>query len=61
MPDFMWTEAADVARAGTEAFARGRQVVIPGAANRVTAVAATLTPKELLVPALARMHPALRN
>jgi short-subunit dehydrogenase len=61
MPDFMWTEAADVARAGIEAFARGRQVVIPGAANRVTAAAATLTPKELLVPALARMHPALRD
>ena len=61
IPDFVWTEAPDVARAGIDAFARGRQVVIPGAANRVTAAAATLTPKELLVPALARMHPALRD
>lgn len=61
VPDFVWTEAADVARAGIEAFAKGRQVVIPGAANKVTATAATLTPKELLVPLLARMHPALRD
>jgi hypothetical protein len=61
VPEFVWTEAADVARAGIDAFARGRQVVIPGTANRVTAAAATLTPKELLVPVLARIHPALRD
>ena len=61
VPDFVWTEADDVARAGIDAFAKGRQVVIPGRANRVTAAAATLTPKELLVPILARMHPAMRD
>jgi short-subunit dehydrogenase len=61
LPDFVWTEADDVARAGIDAFARGRQVVIPGTANRITAAAATLTPKDLLVPVLARIHPALRD
>lgn len=61
VPEFVWETAEDVARAGFDAFAAGRQVVIPGTANKFTAAAATLTPKRLLVPALARMHPALKR
>ena len=61
MPDFVWLESADVARAGVEGLEKGHTVVIPGVANRVTAALATLTPKQLLVPILARFHPALRD
>jgi hypothetical protein len=40
---------------------KGRTVVIPGAANAVAAYTARVTPKSLLLPLLARQHPALRN
>ncbi len=61
MPTFMWEPAEDVARAAVAALDKGRGVVIPGAANRVTAYSGRLTPKALLVPILARQHPALRR
>jgi hypothetical protein len=41
--------------------AKGRPVVIPGAANRVAAAAAHLTPRRVLLPILAKQHPALRD
>lgn len=61
VPKFMWVSAGDVARAAVEGLDKGRAVVIPGAANRVTAAAGYLTPKKVLVEAMARMHPALRK
>lgn len=61
LPDFLWVPASEVARTGVEALDRGRVVAIPGAANRVTAAASTLVPKRLLVPLLARRHPALHD
>ncbi len=61
LPSFVWEPPDGVARAGVDALDKGQQVVIPGTANRVTAVLATLAPKQLLVPLLARMHPALRD
>lgn len=61
VPKFMWVSSGDVARAGVEGLDKGRAVVIPGAANRVTAAAGYLTPKKVLVEAMARMHPALRK
>jgi short-subunit dehydrogenase len=60
MPRFMWVPATDVAAAAVEGMAKGRTVVIPGAANVVTAVGGHLMPKKLLLPLLARQHPALR-
>jgi hypothetical protein len=39
---------------------RGRRVVIPGAANKVGAGFATLTPRRVLLPILARQHPGLK-
>ena len=61
LPAVMWVPAREVARQAVEGMARGRTVVIPGAANRVGAAFARLTPKRLLVPLLARNHPGLRG
>lgn len=60
LPAFMWVTAAAVARAGVAGLDRGRAVVIPGPANLIGAYAGRITPKSLLVPLLARQHPALR-
>ena len=57
LPKFMWVSAEEVAAVGVEGMAAGRDVVIPGAANRVGAVAAHLMPKRLLVPLLAPPAP----
>jgi hypothetical protein len=57
----MWVPAADVARTGVAALDKGRVVAIPGAANRVGAVAAQLAPKGLLAALVARRHPALHG
>jgi hypothetical protein len=61
LPKIMWIPAADVARAAVEGMAAGRTVVIPGTANRVGAGLAHLAPKSLLVPLLAKRHPALKD
>ncbi|MGZ8734883.1 MAG: SDR family NAD(P)-dependent oxidoreductase, partial [Acidimicrobiia bacterium] len=45
LPGFMWVSAGDVAKAGIEGLAKGRAVVIPGAANKVSAVTGHLTPR----------------
>jgi short-subunit dehydrogenase len=60
LPSFMWESAATVAKVGVDALDMGRVVAIPGAANRVAAGLAHLTPTRVLVPILARQHPALR-
>lgn len=61
LPRFMWVEADEVARAGVAGLDRGRSVVIPGPANAVAAQAGRLVPRSLLVPIMARQHPALRH
>lgn len=60
LPKVMWVEAAEVARVAVDAMDKGRLVAIPGAANRVTAALAQVTPRSLLLPALAKGHPGLR-
>jgi short-subunit dehydrogenase len=60
LPSFMWVGAADVAKAAVDGMARGRLVVIPGVANRVASVFATVTPRSVLLPILRRGHPSLR-
>lgn len=60
LPKFMWVSAADVARQAVDGLAGDRPVVIPGLANKATAASAWLTPRRLLVPILAKMHPAMR-
>ncbi len=59
LPKIMWVPADDVARAAVEGLAGGRTVVIPGTANRVGAGLAHLVPKSILLPLMAKRHPAL--
>ncbi len=61
LPAFMWETAEDVAAAAVAGMDKGRRVVIPGAANLVGAYAGRIAPKSLLVPILARQHPALKR
>ena len=61
LPKIMWVSAVDVARQAVDGLAGGSPVVIPGAANKATAYSAWLTPRRLLVPILAKMHPALKK
>jgi hypothetical protein len=60
LPKFMWVPAVEVAKAAVDGLAKGRLVVIPGAANRAASVLAQMTPRSLLVPILARNHPGLK-
>ncbi|MHB8463393.1 MAG: SDR family NAD(P)-dependent oxidoreductase [Acidimicrobiales bacterium] len=61
VPKFMWVSAGAVARAAVGGMASGRAVVIPGAANRIAAAAAHMTPRKVLLPILARQHPSLKR
>lgn len=61
LPSFMWEPADAVARCGVDALANGHLVAIPGAANRLSALLATVTPKRILVPLMASRHPKLKN
>jgi hypothetical protein len=60
LPRVMWKTVDAVARAAVDGLANGRVVTIPGAANRVAAGLARLTPHRLLVRLVARSHPGLR-
>jgi short-subunit dehydrogenase len=59
LPKVMIVPVDDVARVGVDGLDAGRAVVIPGLVNRVTAAAGWLSPRSVLVPAVARIHPAL--
>lgn len=61
LPSVMWVSAADVARAAVDGMAAGRLVVIPGRVNRLAAAISQVTPRTLLLPVLAKSHPALRE
>lgn len=61
LPRFMWVDKQEVARQAVAAMEKGYGVVIPGLPNRVLAHTAWLTPRALLLPILARQHPALRD
>jgi uncharacterized protein len=60
LPKFMWVPATEVAKAALDGLDKGRRVVIPGAANRVAAGLAHMTPRRMLLPILARQHPSLK-
>jgi short-subunit dehydrogenase len=61
LPKIMWEEPAAVARCGIDGLTSGRAVAIPGVANRIGASIAWVTPRPVLLPLLARQHPALRG
>jgi len=60
LPKVMWVSAEEVARVAVDAMDKGKLVAIPGAANRVAAAIAQVTPRTLLLPTLAKQHPGLR-
>jgi uncharacterized protein len=59
-PKFMWVPARAVAKAGIDALAEDRGSVIPGLANQWSTRIFQLIPKRLLLPLLAKQHPALK-
>ncbi len=61
VPSIMWLSPDAVARSAVEGLERGRSVVIPGLPNRLAAFVAHLTPRDILVPIVARQHPALKR
>jgi short-subunit dehydrogenase len=61
LPRFMWESVETVAKTGVDALDKGQTVAIPGIANRAGVIFAHLIPKRLLLPTLARQHPALRR
>jgi short-subunit dehydrogenase len=60
LPKIMWVSSEAVAKAAIDGLAKGRLVVIPGAANRVAAAFAQVTPRTALLPILAKNHPGLK-
>lgn len=60
LPPVLWKTPAEVAQAGVDGLAKGQLVVVPGTANRVSAVLYHLAPRRLLLPILTRSHPGLR-
>jgi uncharacterized protein len=60
-PSFLWATAESVAEAGVRGLEAGRRIVIPGAVNRIGAIAGSYTPRALSLRATARFYPAGRE
>jgi short-subunit dehydrogenase len=60
-PKFMWMASRDVARVGVDALEHDRGTVIAGLASQVSTRLFGLIPKRVLLPLLAKQHPALRR
>lgn len=60
-PKFLWMPARDVARAGVDALVHDRGSAIAGLPSRLSTRLFQLMPRRLLLPLLARQHPALRR
>jgi short-subunit dehydrogenase len=56
MPDFLFMEAPEVARAGIEAMIAGRRTVVPGLKNRVGSLGGRLAPRSLLLPIVRQVN-----
>jgi uncharacterized protein len=50
LPEFLWMEAPEVARAGVEGMIAGRRSVIPGLTNRASMLGGRIAPRSLLLP-----------
>jgi short-subunit dehydrogenase len=61
LPKFMWVSSEEVAAAAVAGMDADRAVVIPGVFNRLGAASGWLTPRRLILPLLARQHPALKH
>ena len=58
VPKWLIASSVSVAKAGIDGLAAGRDVVIPGAVNKVSATSGQLTPRRVLMPVLRRFYPA---
>lgn len=61
LPKVMWVDADEVAKQAVDGLAAGKTVIVPGIFNRVGAAAYQVLPRKLLLPILAKSHPALKN
>jgi short-subunit dehydrogenase len=61
LPRIMWIPVDQVAQAGIDGLAAGKAVVVPGRVNRVVSAFFRVAPPELLLPVLARSHPAMKR
>ena len=55
-PSFIWSTAADVAKAGIEGAEKGKRVVIPGLVNRVTANLGRHSPRSIMLGPVASAY-----
>ena len=60
-PKFMWMPSREVAKVGVDALEHDRGNVIAGLPSTVSTRLFQLIPNRLLLPLLAKQHPALRN
>ena len=60
-PKFMWMRSRDVARVGVDALDGDGGVVIAGVPNQLSTRLFQVMPRRVLLPLLARQHPALRR
>jgi short-subunit dehydrogenase len=60
LPRVMWVSPEEVARVAVDGMAAGKKVVIPGAVNVVGAVFGYLAPRSVLLPFMAKRHPAMQ-
>lgn len=60
-PSFLWADPENVAEAGVRGLEANDRVVIPGAVNRLTALAGQHTPRSVLLRGVARFYPAGRE
>jgi len=60
LPKVMWMSAGEVARHAVAGMDANKAVVIPGLPNRMASAFGWLSPRGMLVPMLARRHPALQ-
>lgn len=56
-PDFFWTTAEEVARAGVDGLVKGSRVVVPGAASKAFALGGRLAPRGPLLALMRRAYP----
>lgn len=54
MPSIAVVESSEVARQGVEGMIKGTRVVIPGIANRISAIAGRVSPRALVLPISAK-------
>jgi short-subunit dehydrogenase len=60
LPKFMWVPPEQVAKAAVDGMEAGKPVVIPGWPNAAGALFGYLVPRRLILPMMAKRHPAMR-